>query len=146
MVPYRWCGVLFVAFAEATLLCVASFSSHPLPWWVDQKVVDCCALLCSFGFCLLPWRVNQRVVDHATRASPFLGVTLSTSVCCHGMLVERVRRPFFYLLLFSLLIPVDLVRCGLSPLVPTSLIRVNCHDMWIKVPWNQSPFSLVSVP
>ena len=49
-------------------------------------------------------------------------------------------------LVLSFLILIDLVRCGLSPLVPTSWINVFCHDMWIEVSWNQSPFSLVCVP
>jgi hypothetical protein len=52
--------------------------------------------------------------------------------------------PLFYPLLFSLSILVDLVRCGLSPLVPTSLIPANCHDMWTEVSWNQkTPFHLL---
>jgi hypothetical protein len=41
-----------------------------------------------------------------------------------------MQKPFFYLLLFSLSILIDLVGCGLSPLVLTSLIHVYCHDMY----------------
>jgi hypothetical protein len=38
----------------------------------------------------------------------------------HGELVKRVRIPFFFPLLFS--IPIDLIRCGLSPWLVALLI------------------------
>jgi len=41
--------------------------------------------------------------------------------------------------LFPLSTPINLVRCGLSPLVPTSSIHVYRHHMRIEVPWNQNP-------
>ena len=79
---------------------------------------DCGICLLSFNPRPLPWHVSRENT----------GTILLSSL----------------ILSFSILI--DLVRCGLSPLVPTSLINVFCHHMWIEVPWNQSPFSLVCVP
>ena len=67
---------------------------------------------------------------------------LSIFVRCHDELVKRMPVPFFYLSC-SLSNIIDLVRCGLIPLVPTSSIHVYCHDMRIEVLWNQNAFSLV---
>jgi hypothetical protein len=83
------------------------------------------------------------VVDLATRASPFFGLTLSASIHYHDEQVEGMWDHSCILSCSSFPILIDLVRCGLSPRVPTSLINVYCHDMWIEVPWNQSPILLV---